>query len=89
MTPQQERQIDQLQDHLWGSGYVVMMEPIAGEEEAFIAALRDGLRRVEEVLAHNARTHGMRGKSKRAMAALHRDLPQPTWGVEISQGIAR
>ena len=83
MTPQQEYHIENLEGTLRYFGYAVDMEPIPGAEDDFIAALRQALSRVESVLAANAKRFGFRGTSKRARAALHRDLPQPGWGIEL------
>lgn len=64
-------------------GYVVMADPIEGEEDKFAAHLKEGLDRIEETMRVHARRHGFRGRSKRALAALHRSLPSPVWGVEV------
>jgi hypothetical protein len=64
-------------------GYVVMMEPIPGEETTFGNTLAVAFAKVESTMLHHARQHGYRGKSKAALAALHAALPEPTWGVEL------
>lgn len=78
-----EQLTDQQEDFLRSFGYVVTMDPILGEEEAFLDALREAYTKINKVFQHNARTFGFRGKSKNALAALHRDLPTPVWGVEV------
>jgi hypothetical protein len=75
------RRIEQLEDALRAYGYAVEMKPIAGQEEAFAEALAGGWAKVEATFESNAARHGTRGKSARAMANLHRDLPCPVWGV--------
>lgn len=79
------RQIDQLTTAIEAHGYFVMMEPIAGEESLFVDALREAFAKIEARLSANAKRYGMRGLSKRALAALHRDMPNPAWGVEVSK----
>lgn len=79
------RQIDQLTTAIEAHGYFVMMEPIAGEESLFVDALRESFAKIEAVLAVNAKRYRMRGLSNRALAALHRDLPNPAWGVEVAK----
>jgi len=80
------RTIEQLTDHFENTlrhyGYVVTMDPILGEEEAFLDALKLAAHKIEKIVQHNAATHGFRGLSKNALAALRRDLPTPVWGVE-------
>jgi hypothetical protein len=88
MTSEQERHIENLEGTLRYFGYAVDMEPIPGAEDDVIAALRRALSRVESVLAANAKRFGFRGTSKPALAALHRDLPQPGWGVEVRAVVA-
>lgn len=75
--------IEILQGAFHSLGYVVMADPIQGEEELFVATLQEGLDRIEATMQSNARRFGFRGRSKRALAALHHDLPEPVWGVEV------
>jgi hypothetical protein len=65
-------------------GYVVTADPIPGQEETFLATLRDGLVLINQHMIANARSWGTRGRSKAALANLHRTLPEPVWGVEIA-----
>lgn len=64
-------------------GYFVAAEAIPGEEALFAATLRAGLAKIDVTLASNAKQYGMRGLSKRALAALHAHLPVPAFGVEV------
>jgi hypothetical protein len=65
-------------------GYVVTADPIPGEEETFMRTLREGLLEIAHHMTANARSYGTRGKSKKALANLHRTLPEPVWGVEVA-----
>lgn len=64
-------------------GYVVSARPIPGDEEDFYQHLRVGLARLEANFESNTKELRTRGKSKRAIAALHRRMPEPIWGVEV------
>jgi hypothetical protein len=64
-------------------GYFVDAQPIEGQEEDFANHLANGLAKVESAFKFNAERYGFRGKSKRAMASLHRQLPEPIWGVGV------
>lgn len=64
-------------------GYAVDAQPMPGREEQFAAALAEGFAKVENTFAFQAKHYGFRGKSRRAMDALHRSLPEPVWGVVV------
>lgn len=64
-------------------GYFVDAQPIEGEEETFAKHLEEGLAKIEANFKFNAEQYGFRGKSKRAMDALHRQLPEPIWGIGV------
>ena len=64
-------------------GYFLDAQPIPGEEDVFAQHLSEGLAKVEAAFEFNAKRYGFRGKSKRAMAALHGMLPEPIWGVGV------
>lgn len=62
-------------------GYLVTVKPVPGREQGYYETLRDALQRVEstvELLNHHFRC---RGKSKRTLWLLHRNLYEPCWGV--------
>lgn len=65
-------------------GYVVMAEAIPGHEETFCVSLVEASERIDAVLATNANRYGFRGTSKRALEALHADLPSPGFGIELA-----
>lgn len=75
--------IEQLEAAFEAHGYSVIAEAIEGQEELFANDLAQGFAKVETVLKNNAAQYGFRGLSKRALQALHKDLPNPAWGVEI------
>lgn len=77
--------IAQLETAFEAHGYFVSGEAIPGQETAWLETLRAGFAKVERVMAYNARQYGMRGRSKRALDALHRELPQPAFGVEVAR----
>ena len=83
-TKNAERRIDQVTELFRAHGYVVVSEPVSGSEELFADALWQGARKVEETVACHSRKYGYRGLSKKALAALHNSLPNPTWGVEVA-----
>lgn len=64
-------------------GYIVVMEPVPGMEGAFREALRHALGTITAVMVFNEHRFDYRGRSKAALTALHRDLPEPGWGIEI------
>lgn len=64
-------------------GYYLGSEPLAGALDIWVKAQFEGLAAIEKTLASNAKRFGFRGRSVNAMAALHRDLPEPAWGVEV------
>lgn len=64
-------------------GYFVDAQPVPGQEETFAKHLADGLAKVEAAFQSNAEQYGFRGKSKRAMDSLHRQMPEPIWGVGV------
>ncbi|TJU85601.1 MAG: hypothetical protein E5Y10_24590 [Mesorhizobium sp.] len=64
-------------------GYFVVADAIPGEECLWADTLAEAAKKVERVLSANAKRHGFRGLSRNAIDALHRDLPSPTWGVEL------
>ena len=85
MTPEQEAKIWNVEDAFRAYGYVVDASPIPGSEDQFVSGLWEALKKVEEMMAFNARNFGMRVNSKRAMRALHAALPNPAWGVELAR----
>lgn len=78
-----ERRIEQFEAAFKAHGYIVDAEPLPGMENVFADSLAEGFKRVERVLAANAKHHGFRGLSKNALRALHADLPVPAFGVEV------
>lgn len=76
-------QIERLTYSFEAYGYFVDAKQIPGEEEAFAKHLANGLAKVEEAFKSNADHYGFRGKSKRAMDFLHRQIPEPVWGVGV------
>lgn len=64
-------------------GYFVDAQPVHGEEETFANHLAEGFAKVEAAFKFNADRYGFRGKSKRALESLHRQLPEPAWGVGV------
>lgn len=64
-------------------GYFVDAQPIEGQEDQFCKHLEEGLEKVEKLFNYNAKAYGFKGKSKRAMDSLHRQLPEPVWGVGV------
>lgn len=79
-----QRTIDQLTAAFEAHGYFVAAEPIEGQEEMFAQSLREGFAKVEAAMAFYARRFKVRGLSKRALAILHKDLPEPVWGIEVA-----
>ena len=79
----QMQKIERLAYAFEAYGYFVDAHPIPGEEEAFANHLAEGFAKVETAFKLNAEHYGFRGKSKRAMASLHRQLPEPVWGVGV------
>lgn len=75
--------IEQLTYAFEAYGYIVVAEPIEGQEEQFADHLASGLSRIEEFVKINAKQHGFRGLSKRALQSLHLAIPEPVWGVEV------
>lgn len=64
-------------------GYFVDAQPIVGEEEDFAKHLEEGFAKVEAMFKFNAKNYGFKGKSKRAMDSLHKQLPEPVWGITV------
>lgn len=62
-------------------GYRVACHPVPGSEQEYYEDLRDGLNKVEAEVDHLHRHARCRGKSKRTLRFLHRNLPEPCWGV--------
>lgn len=77
------REASHLYEAFRAYGYLVTAEPIPGQEDRFIECLREGYAKLDEIVRFNAKTYRYRGFSKAARAALHRDLPQPCWLVEL------
>jgi len=75
--------IERIKEALNHYGYVVISEPLVGQEAVFIATLSASLIKIEETLSFNAKRYGYRGKSKRALDALHSSLPEPCFGVIV------
>ena len=78
-----ERIIEQLTAAFEAHGYFVNCQPIEGLETVFIASLREGFAKVEQIVAFNAKRYGYRGLSSNALSHLHSVLPEPTWGVTV------
>jgi len=58
-------------------GYVITGEAIEGMEDLFAVTLQAGFDKLISTFEFNAQTYGYRGRSKAAIAALHRTLPRP------------
>ena len=67
-------------------GYVVISSPVAGHEIEYEQTLRAGLEKIEITLHFLNKHYGFRGRSKRALRALHEELPEPIWGVQSVLG---
>ena len=78
-----EKRIDRLEDAFRAYGYRIAADPIFGQEELFAHELHIALIRLEQTFEFNAKHYGYRGKSKRALAALHDVLPNPGFGIEV------
>lgn len=78
-----QRKIEAITAEFRTWGYYVASEPIIGQEETYIEALFSGLENMRRRIAFNRDRYGFRGRSKNAIKALHNDLPEPTWGVEL------
>ena len=76
--------IDRLEDELRSFGYVLDAEPEMGSEELFADKLDDALSAIERTFRRNSEKYGYRGRSKRAIAALHSMIPSPCFGVRPS-----
>lgn len=78
-----EQRIERLDDAFRTYGYRIVAEPIFGQEELFAHELQLALSRIGLAFDHNAKLYGYRGKSKRALAALHQKFPEPGFGIEV------
>lgn len=73
-------------------GYVVTSSPVAGCERGFQAELYDAIFNINNALIQiwNAYEHqrGYRRNhlTKKALAKLHANLPEPAWGIEVKTG---
>jgi len=71
------RKIERITSNYYTFGYVITGEAIEGMEELFAATLQTGFDKLVATFEFNAKTYGYRGRSKAALAALHRALPYP------------
>jgi len=78
------KNLDQIDSFYSAHGYIRMSEALPGEDAEYLEFHKGGVRAIEDRMASNARNYGVRGRSKRAMVMLHSDLPNPVWGVEVS-----
>lgn len=81
-----ERDIDlRIEDAVGGFrnyGYRVTSKPLPGREQEYYEELREGLRKIDANIDTYRRHFRVRGtNTKRIRGMLHRDLPEPCWGV--------
>jgi hypothetical protein len=79
-----ENQILDLHDGFRAYGYVLVAEPVEGEEAIFVATYRNVLEGLSDSIAVINRQYRTRGKSKVALGILHTRRPEPAWGVEVA-----
>lgn len=65
-------------------GYVVVANPISGQEEAFANSLRADLEKIEKVASAIRKQYGLRGVSKNVVYILRKWMPEVSWSVEAS-----
>lgn len=77
-----ELKIENVVAGLRNYGYRVLCRPVAGSEQDYYEALSACLRRADRAMEYVHKHYRCRGLSKRAIAELHRALPEPGWGVK-------
>lgn len=65
-------------------GYILVGEPIEGEEALFVANYRNVLEGLSAAISVINRQYKTRGKSRAALGILHTRRPEPSWGVEVA-----
>lgn len=82
MTEQQRATIERYVDAIDAHGYAVVIDPIEGQEDLYIASLREALDKILGAAAFLSKQYGYRGLSKNMLAALATQMPSPVWGIE-------
>jgi hypothetical protein len=80
-----ERAIDQLICCLEAYGYIVAMAPIAGQENDFLAALRDAVSKIQALESIYVKRYRFRRMSPKMLSAIHKSLPDPGFGIAIKR----
>lgn len=75
--------IENVRAGLRNYGYRVTMQSMPGCEREFYEALRDCLARLDNDADFFRAHYRCRGRSKRLLAILHRNVPEPCWGVNV------
>jgi hypothetical protein len=83
MTQTAAEKIDQLECAFEAYGYFVAASAIVGEEDLWAKTLFDGFTKMYECHRSLNRRYGYRGLSVNSLNALHSELPEPCFGVEI------
>ena len=78
-----QNRIEQYVAAIEAHGYIVNAEPVVGQEEQFYQSLVASLNVIRLTMESNAERYGFRGKSRRALAALHSARPNPGFGIEV------
>jgi hypothetical protein len=84
MAMNMESEILDLHGGFRAYGYVLVAEPVEGEEALFVSTYRNVLQGLSDSITVINRQYRTRGKSKTALGILHTRRPEPAWGVELA-----
>lgn len=88
LTKTQKSEFDGLWDWFWRYGYIVMSYPIVGKEEGWLKGLTDALDLIEAQIKGIQKAYKYRSFSKNVRTVLHRQLPEPAFGVHLQDKAA-